>query len=76
MVRYDYDRFDYTDRFAMDRRDQERLERMIDDARRELDRDMRGEDPILRVVNDPTIVLSAKEKAAINNPKIVITPGS
>lgn len=74
MVRYDYDRFDYTDRFAMDRRDQERLERMIDDARRELDRDMRGEDPILRVVNDPTIVLSAKEKAAINNPKIVMTP--
>jgi len=74
LARYDYDRFDYTDRFDMDRREQERMERMIDEARRELDREVRREDPIVRVVNDPTIVLSPKEKAAINNPKVMMTP--
>ena len=74
MARYDYDRFDYTDRFDMDRREQERLERMIDEARRELDREVRREDPRVRVVNDPSIVLTPKEKAAINNPKMMMTP--
>ena len=74
MVRYDYDRFDYTDRFDMDRREQERLERMIDDARRELDREVRREDPLVRVVNDPSIVLTPAEMKAINNPKVMMTP--
>lgn len=74
MVRYDYDRFDYTDRFDMDRREQERMERMIDEARRELDREVRREDPIVRVVNDPQIVLTPAEKKAINNPKMIMTP--
>ena len=53
MVRYDYDRYDYTEFFRDDRRDQERIERMIDDARREMDREERQEDPIMRVINDP-----------------------
>ena len=74
MVRYDYDRFDYTDRFDMDRREQERLERMIDEARRELDREVRREDPLVRVVNDPSIVLTPAEMKAINNPKMMMTP--
>ena len=74
MVRYDYDRFDYTDRFDMDRREQERMERMIDEARRELDREMRSEDPVVRVVNDPSIVLTPAEKKAINNPRMMMTP--
>ena len=68
MVRYFYDRDDYTDRFRDDRREQERLERMIDDARREMDREMRQEDPVMRVINDPTIVMTPEEKRAVNNP--------
>ena len=65
MVRYDYDRYDYTDFFRDDRRDQERIERMIDDARREMDREERQEDPIMRVINDPTIVMTPAEKTAV-----------
>jgi hypothetical protein len=74
MVRYDYDRDDYSDRFRDDRRDQERMERMIDDARRELERDDRQEDPVIRVINDPSITLTPTQKKAINNPKVMMTP--
>jgi len=74
MVRYDYDRGDYTDRFRSDRREQERLERMIDDARREIERDDRQEDPVIRVINDPSITLTPVQKKAINNPKVMMTP--
>ena len=73
MVRYDYDRSDYTDFFSRDRRESDRLERMIDDARREMDRDDRMEDPVARVINDPSITLTPTEKKAINNPKVMMT---
>lgn len=72
MPRYDYDRDDYTDYFREDRREQERFERMIDDARRELDRPQREEDPVIRVINDPSINLSVAEKKAINDPKVAM----
>ena len=75
MVRYDYDRYDYTDRYERDRFESDRLERMIDDARREIDREPRGrderDDPITRVINDPSITLSVLEKKAINDPKLI-----
>lgn len=74
MVRYDYDRDDYTDHFRSDRRDQERMERMIDDARRELQRDDRQEDPVVRVINDPSITLTPNQKKAINDPKVMMSP--
>ena len=32
--------------------------------------EVRREDPIVRVVNDPQIVLTPAEKKAINNPKM------
>ena len=68
MARYDYDRFDLTDRFDRDRREQERLERMIDQARREIEMEMREDDPVMRVINDPNITMTVEEKKAINNP--------
>ena len=69
MARYDYDRFDLTDRFDRDRREQERLERMIDQARREIDMEMREEDPVMRVINDPNITMTTEQKKAVNNPR-------
>ena len=72
MVRYDYDRSDLTDFFRDDRRDQERIERMIDDARRMMDREDRMEDPVMRVINDPTIVMTPAQKRAINDPKVAM----
>lgn len=45
------------------------MERMIDDARRMMDREERQEDPVMRVINDPTIVMTPAEKKAINDPK-------
>ena len=74
MVRYDYDRSDYTDFFSRDRRESDRLERMIDDARREMDREDRMQDPVVRIINDPSITLTPTEKKAINNPKVMMTP--
>ena len=72
MVDYSYDPDDY--RPAYDRRDDWRMEDMIDDARRELDREERRQDPVVRVINDPSIVFTAAEKKAINDPKKMITP--
>lgn len=69
MARYDYDRFDLTDRFDRDRREQERLERMIDQARREIDMEMREDDPVMRVINDPNITMTTEQKKAVNNPR-------
>jgi hypothetical protein len=69
MARYDYDRYDLTDRFDRDRREQERIERMIDQMRRELDYEMREDDPVMRVINDPTITMTPEQKKAINNPR-------
>ena len=45
---------------------------MIDDARRMMDREERREDPVMRVINDPTIVMTPAEKKAINNPKMAM----
>ncbi len=72
MVRYDYDRDDYTDYFREDRRMQERLERMIDQELRMIEAPQRREDPVMRVINDPTIILSPAEVKAINDPKKVM----
>jgi hypothetical protein len=44
---------------------------MIDDARREIEREPRQEDPVTRVINDPSITLTVEEKKAINNPKLM-----
>ena len=74
MVDYSYDPDDRRDYFRDDRRDRERLERMMDDARRMIDRDERQEDPVVRVINDPSITLTPTEKKAINNPKMMMTP--
>ena len=74
MVRYDYDRSDYTDYFERDRRESDRLERMMDELRREMDREERRPDPIMEVVNNPLITLTPIEKKAINDPKVMMTP--
>ena len=72
MVDYSYDPDDYRPPF--DRRDDWRMEAMMDDARRELERAERREDPVVRVINDPSIVFTPAEKKAINNPKMMMTP--
>jgi hypothetical protein len=72
MVRYDYDRDDLTDFFREDRRRQERLERLIDDELRMMDRQERVSermDPVMEVINNPTITMSPAEKKAVNDPK-------
>ena len=75
MVRYDYDRDDYTDRRREETRRQDRLEAMMMDAMREIERDTRPvdppmrPDPVMEVINDPSITLSPVEKKAINDPK-------
>ena len=45
---------------------------MIDDARRMMDREERQEDPVMRVINDPTIVMTPAQKRAVNDPKVVM----
>ena len=72
MVDYSYDPDDY--RPPYDRRDDWRMEAMMDDARRELDRAPRTEDPLVRVVNDPSITITPAIARAINDPKKVMTP--
>jgi hypothetical protein len=78
MVRYDYDRDDYTDRRREESRRQDRLESMMRDAMREIERDTRPldrpeaserPDPVMEVINDPTITMTPTEKKAVNNPK-------
>ena len=74
MVEYSYDPDDRFDRYRDDIRDERRYEAMMQDAFRDLEREMRRDDPIQRVINDPTITFTAAEKKAINDPKIVMTP--
>lgn len=72
MVDYSYDPDDYRPRY--DRRDDWRMEALIDEARRQLDRDDRREDPLVRVVNDPNITITPAIAKAINDPKKIMTP--
>ena len=72
MAEYSYDPDDYRPRY--DRRDDWRMEARRDEARRELDRLERQEDPIVRVVNDPTIKVTPALVKAINDPKVMMTP--
>jgi hypothetical protein len=74
LARYDYDRSDYTYYFERDRRESDRLERMMDDLRREMDREERRPDPIMEVVNNPLITLTPIEKKAINDPQVMMNP--
>jgi hypothetical protein len=84
LVRYDYDRDDYTDRRRDDRDARDRLESMMMDAMREMDRESRPMDrpdrpsdmidPVMEVINSPSIVLTPTEKKAINDPGMVMTP--
>ena len=72
MVDYSYDADDYRPRF--DRRDDWRMEQMMDDARRMMDSAPREEDPLVRVVNDPRITITPSIAKAINDPKKIMTP--
>ena len=72
MVRYDYDRGDYTDRFRDEIRRDDQLESMVRDLMREVDRPEREEDPLTRIVNDPSITLTPTMVKAINNPKVMM----
>lgn len=72
MVDYSFDPDDYRPRY--DRRDDWRMEAMIDEARRQLDREDRREDPLVRVVNDPNISITPTIAKAINDPKKMMTP--
>ncbi len=81
MVEYSYDPDDRYDRYRDDRRDRERLESMMMDAMREMERESRPIDrpervidPIMEVINSPSIVLTPTEKKAINDPGTVMTP--
>jgi hypothetical protein len=84
LVRYDYDRDDYTDRRRDDRDARDRLESMMMDAMRDIERDSRPIDrperpdavldPVMEVINSPSIVLTPTEKKAINDPGVVMTP--
>jgi hypothetical protein len=47
---------------------------MMDDLRREMDREERRPDPIMEVVNNPLITLTPIEKKAINDPQIMMNP--
>ena len=58
MVEYSYDPDLRYDRFRDDRRDEMRLEAMMLDAMRQIDRDTRPierVDPVMEVINNPTI---------------------
>ena len=72
MVDYSFDPDDYRPRY--DRRDDWRMEALIDEARREIDRAPREEDPLVRVVNDPRITITPTIAKAINDPKKMMTP--
>jgi len=78
MVDYSFDPQDYQDRFYDDRRDRDRIEQMMIDAMRDIDRDTRPmpvpdrPDPVQEVINNPTITLTAPEMKAINDPKKVM----
>ena len=37
-----------------------------------MDREMRQEDPVMRVINDPTIVMTPAQKRAVNDPKVAM----
>ena len=37
-----------------------------------MDREDRREDPVMRVINDPTIVMTPAQKKAINDPKVAM----
>ena len=55
MVSFERDEFRYDDRrFRDDLRRQERLERMMDEELRQMDRERRP-NPIMEVINDPNI---------------------
>jgi len=82
LVEYSYDPDDRYDRFRDDRRDERRLESMMLDALREIerlspppmdrpDRPMRS-DPVMEVINDPTITMTKAQKDAINNTRKVM----
>lgn len=78
MVEYSYDPDIRYDRFRDDRREEMRLESMMIEAMREMDRQQRPlerADRIAPIVNDPTIVLTPADVKAINDPKIVMEPG-
>ena len=78
MVDFSYDPDDRFDRFRDDRRDERRLEAMMLDAMRQIDRDTRRldrPDPLMEVINDPSISMSAAEKKAVNDPKMMMAPG-
>ena len=78
MVRYDYDRDDYTDRRRDEIRRDDQLESMIRDLMREVDRPERVMDRIdpqeaLQViVNDPGVKITAPLVKAINDPKVMM----
>ena len=78
MVDYSYDPDDRFDRFRDDRRDERRLEAMMLDALREIERDTRSpdrpvrSDPVMEVINDPTITMTKAQKDAINNTRKVM----
>ena len=77
MVDFSYDPDDRFDRFRDDRRDERRLEAMMLDAMRQIDRDTRRldrPDPLMEVINDPSITMSAAEKKAVNDPGMMMTP--
>ena len=70
MVDFSYDPDDRFDRFRDDRRDERRLEAMMIDAMRQIDRDSRPMDmmdALMEVVNNTGIQLSKKELNAIND---------
>ena len=68
MPSFERDEFRYDDRrFRDDLRRQELMERMIDEELRQIDRDRRP-DPVMEVINDPNIQLTAPELKAINDP--------
>ena len=78
MVEFSYDPDLRSDRFRDDRRDERRLEAMMLDAMRQIERDTRPmdrPDPLMEVINDPSITMSAAEKKAVNDPKMMMTPG-
>lgn len=78
MADFSYDPDDRFDRFRDDRRDERRLEAMMLDAMRQIDRDTRRldrPDPLMEVINDPSITMSAAEKKAVNDSSMMMTPG-
>ena len=76
MVDFSYDPDDRFDRFRDNRMDERRLESMMLAAMRDIERDSRSpmrSDPVMEVVNDPSIRLTASELKAINDPKKMMT---